>query len=100
MAPHTALRRGRARRLPAFPLGTARRLADRPPDNWRSLSFEEQVRAWHWPEADTDAAEMAAVAYALTQEVPAVLAPLSPVTIKFMARSEAEGSGRPAAGLD
>ncbi len=64
-----------------------------PPDNWRSLPFEEQVRAWHWPEADTDAAEMAAVAYALTQEVPAGIAPLRPVTIKFLARGEAERTG-------
>ncbi len=65
-----------------------------PPENWRSLPFEEQVRAWHWPEADTDAAEMAAVAYALTLEIPPGLAPLRPVTIKFLARSEAEASGR------
>lgn len=63
-----------------------------PPENWRSLPFEEQVRAWHWPEADTGAAEMAAVAYALTREIPAGLAPLRPVTIKFLARSEAEAS--------
>lgn len=66
-----------------------------PPDNWRSLPFEDQVRAWHWPEADTDAAEMAAVAYALTQELPAGIAPLRPVTVRFVARSEAEGGGRP-----
>ena len=65
-----------------------------PPENWRSLPFEEQVKAWHWPEPDTDAAEMAAVAYALTQDIPAGLAPLRPVTVKFLARSEAEGSGR------
>ncbi|MDE2669386.1 MAG: hypothetical protein OXI51_06990 [Chloroflexota bacterium] len=70
-----------------------------PPVNWRSLPFEEQVRAWHWPEADTDAAEMAALAYALTREIPAGLAPLRPVTVKFLARSEAEGNGRPAGGL-
>ncbi len=62
-----------------------------PPENWRSLPFEEQVRAWHWPEADTDAAEMAAVAYALTHELPAGIAPLRPVSIKFLARSEAQG---------
>ena len=68
-----------------------------PPENWRSLPFEDQVRAWHWPEADTDAAEMAAVAYALTKEVPAGLAPLNPVSVRFFARSEAEGDGRPAA---
>ena len=67
-----------------------------PPANWRSLPFEEQVRAWHWPEADTDAAEMAAVAYALTHELPAGIAPLRPVSIKFLARSEAQGeAGRP-----
>ncbi len=72
-----------------------------PPDNWRSLPFEEQVRAWHWPEADTDAAEMAAVAYALTRDVPAGIAPLRPVTIKFLARSEAEGGeGRPPGSTD
>ena len=65
-----------------------------PPVSWRSLPFEEQVRAWHWPEADTDAAEMAALAYALTLEIPAGLAPLSPVTIKFLARSEAERDER------
>lgn len=67
-----------------------------PPENWRTLPFEEQVRAWHWPEADTDAAEMAAVAYALTHELPAGIAPLRPVSIKFLARSEAQGeAGRP-----
>ena len=68
-----------------------------PPENWRSLPFEDQVRAWHWPEADTDAAEMAAVAYALTREVPAGLDPLTPVSVRFFARSEAESDGRPAA---
>ena len=66
-----------------------------PPENWRSLPFEEQVKAWHWPEADTDAAEMAAIAYALTQQLPPGLAPLRPVSIKFLARSEAEAGGRP-----
>ena len=65
-----------------------------PPENWRSLPFEEQVRAWHWPEADTDAAEMATVAYALTQDIPAGLASLRPVTVKFLARSEAERDER------
>lgn len=64
-----------------------------PPENWRSLPFEEQVRAWHWPEADTAAAEMAAIAYALTRDVPPGIAPLRPVTVKFLARSEAEASG-------
>ena len=52
------------------------------------------MRAWHWPEADTDAAEMATLAYALCQEIPAGIAPLRPVTVKFLARSEAEGDGR------
>jgi hypothetical protein len=65
-----------------------------PPENWRSLPFEEQVKAWHWPEADTDAAEMAAVAYALTLELPAGIAPLRPVTVRFVARSEAERGSR------
>ena len=65
-----------------------------PPDNWRSLPFEDQVRAWHWPEADTDAAEMAALGFALTQEVPAGVAPLRPVTVKFLAQSEAERTER------
>jgi len=66
-----------------------------PPENWRSLPFEEQVRAWHWPEADTDAAEMAALAYALTQDIPEGIAPLKPVTLKFLAQSEAERAERP-----
>ncbi|MXY72359.1 MAG: hypothetical protein F4Y97_04885 [Dehalococcoidia bacterium] len=65
-----------------------------PPRIMRSLPFEEQVRAWHWPEADTDAAEMATVAYALTQDIPAGLASLRPVTVKFLARSEAERDER------
>ena len=65
-----------------------------PPENWRSLPFEEQVKAWHWPEADTDAAEMAALGYALCLDVPAGLAPLRPVSVRFLARSEAEGNGR------
>ena len=65
-----------------------------PPEDWRSLPFEEQVKAWHWPEADTDAAEMATLAYALTRPIPAGIAPLRPVSIKFLARSEAEGGGR------
>ena len=65
-----------------------------PPENWRSLPFEEQVRAWHWPEADTDAAEMAALGYALCQEVPPGVAPLRPVSVRFFARSEAEGDER------
>ena len=71
-----------------------------PPENWRSLPFEEQVRAWHWPEADTDAAEMAALGYALCQEVPPGLATLRPVSVRFLARSEAEGDVRPSARLD
>ena len=65
-----------------------------PPENWRSLPLEEQVRAWHWPEADTDAAEMAALGYALCQEIPAGISPLRPVSVRFLARSEAEGNGR------
>ena len=65
-----------------------------PPKGWRSLPQEEALNALLWPEEDMQAAEKATLAHALCLEIPRGIAPLRPVTVVFLARSEVEGDGR------
>ena len=65
-----------------------------PPEDWRSLPEEEMFKALLWPEEDLQAAEKAAHDYALCLDIPPGIAPLMPVRVRFLARSEAEGNGR------
>lgn len=65
-----------------------------PPEEWRSLPQEEALNALLWPEADMRAAEKATHDFALALDVPRGIAPLMPVRVVFLARSEVEGNGR------
>ena len=64
-----------------------------PPENWRSLPQEEALNALLWPEEDTRAAERATSDRALGMDIPRGIAPLMPVRVVFLARSEVEGNG-------
>lgn len=65
-----------------------------PPENWRSLPEEEALNALLWPEEHMQSAEKAAHDYALSLDIPQGIAPLMPVRVVFLARSEVEGNGR------
>ena len=65
-----------------------------PPKTWRSLPEEEALDALLWPEEDMRAAERATGDCALSMDIPRGIAPLMPVRVVFLARSEVEGNGR------
>ena len=65
-----------------------------PPPGWRDLPWDEQLNALLWPEEDMRAAQQATHDHALRLAIPRGIAPLMPVRVAFLARSEAEGDGR------